>query len=126
MEVDLVKRKRFVGLVIKIYVPILLGGFLVVHWWWSTLHPYIESNLLEFFISHLLLVIGIWFLLKKIRQGHKIAIICGSFFVIYGFFMATLLIPGGFEEVGFFAIVIPVYLSVLGVVLGAGSFFSRK
>jgi len=40
--------------------------------------------------------------------------------------MATLLIPGGFEEVGFFAIVIPVYLSVLGVVLGAGSFFSRK
>ena len=123
---DWIKRKRIIGLVVKIYVPILLGGFLVVHWWWSALHPFIESNLPEFFLSHLLFVIGIWFLVQRTQQGRKVAMICGSFFVIYGFFMATLLIPGGFEESGVFSIVIPVYLAVLGVVLGAGSFFRRK
>ncbi len=120
------KRKRVIDLVMKIYLPIVVGGFLVVHWWWSALHPYIKSNILEFFISHLLIVIGIWFVGKKTRQGRKVTIICGLFFVIYGFFMATLLIPGGFEEIGIFAIAVPVYLAVLGVVLLSGLFFRRK
>ena len=123
---DWVKRKRVISRVLKIYLPILLGGSLMVHWWWLALHPYLESDLVEFFISHFLLVIGIWFLVQIMQNGRKIAIICGSFFVIYGFFMGALLIPGGFEEIGVFAIVIPVYLTVLGVVLGMRSFLIRK
>ena len=123
---DCVKRKRIISSVVKIHVPILLGGSLVVHWWWSALHPYVQSDLLEFFISHLLLVIGIWFLVQRIQHGRKVAIICGSFFVIYGFFMTALLIPGGFEEIGVFAIIIPVYLALLGVVLGARSFLLKE
>jgi len=110
----------------KVYIPILLGGFLVVHWWWSCLHPHIESSLPEFFISHLLLVIGIWFLVPRTQYGRKVAIICGSFFIIYSFFMAALLIPGGFEESGVFAFVIPVYLTALGIALMVGSFINRK
>lgn len=119
-------KKESIGPVLKVYIPILLGGFLVAHWWWSALHPFIESSLPEFFLSHLLLVLGIWFLLQRAQHRRKVAMICGSFFVIYGFSMAALLIPGGLEEIGVFAIVIPVFLAALGVVLGAGSFFGRK
>lgn len=101
-----------------------MGGLLIVHWWWISLQPNIESSLPEFFLSHLLLAIGIWFLSKKVQYGRKVAIICGLFFFRYGFVMATLLIPGGLEEIGVFAFVIPVFLAAIGVVLGAGSFFS--
>jgi len=119
-------KKESIGSVFKVYIPILLGGFLVAHWWWSALHPFIKSSLPEFFISHLLLVLGIWFLSRRVQHGRKVSIICGSFFVIYGFSIAILLIPGGLEEIGFFAFVIPVFLVVLGVMLVAGSFFDRK
>ena len=112
--------------VLAVYIPILLGGFLVAHWWWSALHPLIESSLPEFFLSHLLLVFGIWFLSKRVQNGRKVAVICGSVFVIYGLSMAALLIPGGIEEIGVLAFVIPVFLTALGVVLGAGSFLGRK
>ena len=115
-----------INTIVKAYILILLGGMLVVHWWWSSLDPFIESSIPEFFISHLLLVLGIWFLVPRTQHGHGVAIFSGSLFVIYGFFMAALLIPGGFEEVGIFAIAIPVYLAALGVTLGTGSFFSRK
>jgi len=119
-------RKKVISSIVKIHVLILLGGSLVVHWWWSALHPYVRSDLLEFFISHLLLVVGIWFLVQRIQYGRKVAIISGSFFVIYGFFMAALLIPGGFEEIGFFAIIFPVYLTFLGIVLGVRSFLLKE
>jgi hypothetical protein len=112
--------------IVKAYIPILVGGMLVVHWWRSSLDPFIESSIPEFFISHLLLVLGIWFRVPRTQHGHGVAICLGALFVVYGFFMAALLIPGGFDEVGIFAIVIPVYLAALGVTLGTGSFFSRK
>jgi len=106
---------------LKAYLPVLLGGILVVHWWWSSLHPFIESSIFEFFVSHLLLVIGSWFLLPKTQRGQRVALFLGALFIMYGVFMAALVIPGGFEESGMFAIAIPAYLAVLGVMLGAGS-----
>lgn len=117
------KTKR-IDPVLAVYIPILLGGFLVAHWWWSALHPFIEASLPQFFLSHLLLVFGIWFLSKRKQHGRKVAMICGSFFIIYGFSMAVILIPGGLEEIGVFTFIIPVFLAALGVVLVAGSFFS--
>jgi fumarate reductase subunit D len=119
------KTERIVP-VLAAYISILLGGFLVAHWWWSALHPFIEASLPQFFLSHLLLVFGIWFLLKRIQHGRKVAMICGSFFIIYGFSMAVLLIPGGLEEIGDFTFIIPVFLVALGVVLGVSSFFNSK
>lgn len=101
------------------YGLILIGGLLITHWWWTNLHPYIESNLLEFFISHLLLMLGIWFFIRGSEQVGKMEKICIFFFIIYGIIMALLLIPGGFEEIGVFAMIIPVYLVLLGIMLGA-------
>ncbi|MCW4020219.1 MAG: hypothetical protein NWF14_03195 [Candidatus Bathyarchaeota archaeon] len=37
-------KKESICPVLKVYIPILLGGFLVAHWWWSALHPFIESS----------------------------------------------------------------------------------
>lgn len=113
----------------KKYISILLvlsGGFMMTHWWRSILDPHGKSNLPEFFISHFLLVLGICFLVQRIRHGRRIAIIFGLGFVIYGFFMSALLIPGGIEESGIFAFVIPIYLIALGVMLGVVSFLKRK
>ena len=112
--------------VVKAYIPVLLGGIFVIHWWWSSLHPFIESSIFEFFVSHLLLGIGAWFLLPRTQHGQRLALFLGALFIIYGFFMATLLIPGGFEEIGIFAIAIPMYLAALGVMLGAGSILSVR
>jgi ribose/xylose/arabinose/galactoside ABC-type transport system permease subunit len=104
--------------IVKTYVPILLGGMLTIHWWWSSFNPFIESSIPMFFIAHLLLVLGIWFLIPQTKYGRRIALLVGSLFVLYSVFMAALLIPGGFEEIGLFAIIIPVYLAALGVILG--------
>jgi hypothetical protein len=48
-------------------------------------------------------------------------VICGLFYVIYGFFMAVLLIPNGVEDTGVFAFIIPVFLATLGVIHEVGS-----
>ena len=110
----------------KAFIPILFGGIFVVHWWWSSLDPFIESSIPEFFIAHLLLVFGIWLSVPKSQHGCRVALLLGSLFLIYGFFMAALLIPGGFEETGIFAIAIPLYLAAFGVTLSAGLFLGRK
>lgn len=104
--------------IIKTWILILLGGILIVHWWWSSLDPFIDSSLIEFFIAHLLLALGIRFSIPQTTHGRRIALLTGSLFVLYGIFMAALLIPGGFEEIGLFSIVIPVYLTALGGMLG--------
>lgn len=104
--------------IVKTYVPVLLSGMLTIHWWWSSFNPFIESSIPKFFIAHLLLVLGIWVLIPQTKYGRRIALLVGSLFVLYSVFMAALLIPGGFEEIGLFAIIIPVYLAALGVILG--------
>ena len=107
---------------VKTWIPILLGGMLIVHWWWSSLDPFIDSSMLEFFIAHLFLVLGIGFLIPRSTQGRRITLLIGSLVVLYSVFMAALLIPGGFEESGLFSIVIPVYLAALGVMLGTRAY----
>jgi|GEM_PF-1337017 len=98
----------------KAYLPVLLCGFLVVYWWWSALHPYSELNLPGFFLAHFLLALSIWLSVQNAHHRGKVFMICGLFFVIYGIFMAHLMIPGGIEGCGYYAFVIPIYLVILG------------
>ena len=76
----------------------------------------------EFFLSHFLLALGLWFLVKRRREDRKVAKIFISLFVVYGIILAIILIPSGIEEIGIFAFIIPIYLVVLGAILGIGSF----
>ena len=103
--------------IVKAYLLALLGGMLIVHWWWTSLDPFIDSIIFEFFIAHVLLVLGMWSLNPRTTPERRIVLLVGSLFVIYGVVMAAQLIPGGFEEIGLFSIVIPVYLAALGVTL---------
>jgi hypothetical protein len=108
--------------IVKTWIPILLGGILISHWWWSSLDPFIDASMLEFFSAHLLLVLNIGFLIPRTTHGRRIALLIGSLFILYSVFMAALLIPGGFEESGLFSIVIPIYLAALGVMLSTRAY----
>lgn len=109
--------------IVKTWIPILLGGMLTVHWWLSSLNPFIESSIFEFFMAHLLLVLGVWFSIPRSTHGRRIALLVESLFILYSVFLAALLIPGGFEEIGLLSIVIPVYLAALGVILDTRACF---